>query len=211
MSTSDVVRAVGLALTAARDQLNEADSAAGDGDLGNTAVAIGETLIALAPELDALQPAAALRRIGLEIGSRAPSTFGTLVSMGLVGASRATADAPDAEPTTPELAAQLTRAVESSITTRGKAARGGKTLLDALGPAADALHAGSVDGLSIANAVAHAATAAEAGAHATRELEPTMGRQAWLSDRARGTVDAGALAVAIAFRAAAEALAKDAR
>ena len=130
--------------------------------------------------------------------------------MGLVGASRATADAPDAEPTTAELAAQLTRAVEASIATRGKAARGGKTLLDALGPAADALHTGRP------NPACRSPTRwpsprrrLEAGAQAARDLEPTMGRQAWLSDRARGTVDAGALAVAIAFRAAADALAED--
>ena len=37
-------------------------------------------------------------------------------------------------------------------------------------------------------------------------MEPTMGRQAWLADRARGKVDPGALAVAIAFTAAAHSL-----
>jgi hypothetical protein len=135
-----VVRAVAEVLIAARDQLNEADSKAGDGDLGITAVSIGEALLALAPELDGLEPAPALRRLGLEIGSRAPSTFGTLVSMGLVGASRTlAAEAPDAEATPAEAAARAVRAVENAITAKGKAARGGKTLLDALGPAADAL------------------------------------------------------------------------
>lgn len=206
MSAPDVVRAVGRALVAARDRLNEADSAAGDGDLGNTAVAIGETLIELAPEVDPADPAAALRRIGLEIGSRAPSTFGTLISMGLAGASRASAEAPDAEPTPAELGAQLARAVEASISRRGKAARGGKTLLDALGPAADALNEAAVAGSPLSVALANAARAAETGAEATRSLEPTMGRQAWLADRARGTPDPGALAVAIAVRAASEAL-----
>src|SRR4029079_5121128 len=93
-----VLTAVGEALRAAKDQLNEADSAAGDGDLGITADTIGRTLIDLAPELSDLGPAAAMRRLGTEIGSRAPSTFGTLLSMGLIGAARAEAglDAPDA-------------------------------------------------------------------------------------------------------------------
>jgi dihydroxyacetone kinase len=206
MSAPDVVRAVGHALVAARDRLNEADSAAGDGDLGNTAVAIGETLIDLASGVDAADPVATLRKVGLEIGSRAPSTFGTLVSLGLIGASRASAEAPDAEPTPTELGAELARAMEASISRRGKAARGGKTLLDALGPAADALHAAAVSGTPLGEALANAAAAAETGAEATRNLEPTMGRQAWLADRARGTTDPGAIAIAIAFRAASEAL-----
>lgn len=209
MSRSEIVRAVGEALIAAHGPLNEADSAAGDGDLGNTAVSIGEVLIALAPELDALEPAAALRRVGLDIGSRAPSTFGTLISMGLIGASRSATDAPDAEPTDTEAAARLARAVESAITTRGKGARGGKTLLDALGPAVDALTMAAAEGSSLADAVAEAARAARHGADSTKDLEPTMGRQAWLSDRARGTPDPGALAVTVAFEAAATALSGD--
>jgi hypothetical protein len=41
-------------------------------------------------------------------------------------------------------------------------------------------------------------------------MEPTMGRQAWLADRSRGTPDPGALAVATAFAAAARALGEEA-
>jgi dihydroxyacetone kinase len=207
MSASQILRAVGQALIASSDRLNEADSAAGDGDLGITAVSIGETLIGLSHEIDGLEPAVALRRIGLEIGSSAPSTFGTLISMGLIGASRAAGEAPDAEPTPTQLAADLARAVEASIAKRGKAERGGKTLLDALGPAADALGAAAAAGTALPEALGLAAAAAEAGADATRALEPSMGRQAWLADRARGTVDPGALAIAIALRAASEAAA----
>lgn len=207
MSTSSVVRAVGQALIEARDRLNEADSKAGDGDLGITAVAIGETLIGLAPELDGLEAAPALRRAGLEIGSRAPSTFGTLISMGLVGAARTlAAEAPDAEATPAEAAARAAAAVESAITGKGRAARGGKTLLDALGPAADALRTAAEAGVSLSEAVALASLAAQNGADATAGMEPTMGRQAWLADRSRGTLDPGALAVAIAFAAAARRL-----
>jgi dihydroxyacetone kinase len=211
VSTSSVVRAVGQALIDARDRLNEADSKAGDGDLGITAVTIGETLIALAPELDGLEAGPALRRVGLEIGAKAPSTFGTLISMGFVGASRTlAAEAPDAEATPAEAAARVAAAVEQAITARGKAARGGKTLLDALGPAADALQTAAEAGVSLAEAAALATLAALEGADDTAAMEPTMGRQAWLADRSRGTPDPGAVAVATAFAAAARALAEDA-
>src|SRR3954463_2003423 len=111
MTRSSVLRRVGEALIAARDELNTADSAAGDGDLGNTAATIGETLIALAPDVEGLDAVPALRRIGTEIGSRAPSTFGTLISIGLVGAARSLSEqAPDAEPTAAEEAARFARA-----------------------------------------------------------------------------------------------------
>jgi len=208
-SPAEVLAAVGEALRAAKDRLNEVDSAAGDGDLGITADAIGRTLIDLAPEVGGLAPAAALRRLGTEIGSRAPSTFGTLLSMGLIGAERAEAnlDAPDAEPTAAEAAARLTRAVETTITARGKASRGGKTLLDALGPAADALETAAEAGVTLAEGLALASLAAFEGAESTRDMEPTMGRQAWLAERARGAIDPGALAVAIALQAASAALA----
>jgi dihydroxyacetone kinase-like protein len=196
------LESIGRALVAARDRLNEADSAAGDGDLGITVEAIGQTLIELAAELAALAPESALRRFGLEIGGRAPSTFGTLLSMGLIGASRSAA-VPH-EPSV-ETAGRLVRAVETTISTRGKTQRGDKTLLDALGPAADALEAAATAGSRLPSALADAARAAAAGAEATRALEPTVGRQAWLADRARGSIDPGALAISIAAAAASEA------
>ena len=152
MSRVDVLHAVGRALIDARDQLNEADSAAGDGDLGITATTIGEVLLALGPDIDAAEPTAALRRLASRSASKAPSTFGTLVSLGLVGASRSLKDGPDAEATDAEMAARVAAAVEAAITTRGKAGRGGKTLLDALGPAADALQVAAEAGVSLAEA-----------------------------------------------------------
>src|SRR4051795_6691644 len=119
MTRSDVVRAIAAGLIAARDPLNEADSAAGDGDLGITASSIGDVLNALAPELDALEPAAALRKAGLEIGAKAPSTFGTLVSLGLVGASRNVGDL--AGVPAPTAVARIVRAIYEAIVARGRA------------------------------------------------------------------------------------------
>jgi len=202
-AASEALESIGRALIATRDRLNEADSAAGDGDLGITVEAIGRTLIELAPGLIGLTPEAALRQFGMEVGGRAPSTFGTLLSMGLIGASRSPA-VPD-EPAV-STTARLLRAVETTIATRGKTKRGDKTLLDALGPAADSVELAATNRASVASAVATAAVAAHDGAEATRALEPTVGRQAWLADRARGSVDPGALAIALAFAAANEAL-----
>ncbi len=205
MNETDFLRAVAAALVASQDRLNEADSAAGDGDLGITVATIGRVLDELAPGVAGVDPPVALRQLGLAIGARASSTFGTLISLGLIGAARGPAGPDDESPVA--AAARLGRAVETAISTRGKAARGAKTLLDALGPAVDAMEAVAARGGSLPEAVAEAARAASDGAEATRTMAPTIGRQAWLAGRAEGTVDPGAMAIALAFAAAADALA----
>jgi dihydroxyacetone kinase len=199
-----VLTAVGHDLLAGRDQLNELDGVAGDGDLGLTVGSIGRVLLDLAPELGTLDPAAALRTLGMAIGQQAPSTFGTLASMGLLGAARSVQGGDGA--TAVAAVARLVAAAGSAIATRGKAARGDKTLLDALGPAADSLASAVAAGDGLAEALAAAAAAAEQGAEATAAMEPRLGRQAWLADRARGHIDPGARAVAMMFASAARAV-----
>ena len=201
------LRGVGEELRNARETLNELDSAAGDGDLGLTASSIGQALIELAPEVRDMEPAAALRRLGMEVGQRAPSTFGTLVSIGFLAAARS---APSAkQESAVEAASRCAAAAEAGIALRGKVARGDKSMLDALGPAADALAAASADEASLAEALSAAAEAAEAGAEATAAMDPRVGRQAWLTDRARGQVDPGARAVALMLAAAARAVSSE--
>ena len=102
-----VLVAVGEALRAAKDQLNEADivrpATATSASLPTPS---GGRWSSSRRSWRRSGPAAAMRRLGMEIGSRAPSTFGTLLSMGLIGAARAEAglDAPDASPTPTEAA-----------------------------------------------------------------------------------------------------------
>lgn len=200
------IGAAGAALVAARDQLNTLDSAAGDGDLGITAGAIGIVLMELAPELAAMAPMDALRHAAMAIGEQAPSTFGTLVSLGLVSASRSLKDA-DVDSLTPtRFLAQAARAFMQGIETRGKAAPGDKTMLDAIGPAVETLERAADGGADIGSGLVDAARAAELGTEGTRELEARVGRQSWLAERSRGQLDAGAVAVTLVLRAAADAI-----
>jgi dihydroxyacetone kinase-like protein len=101
-------------------------------------------------------------------------------------------------------------AAERSIAERGKVAVGDRTMLDALAPAVAAYRAAIEHGESLPTAVRGAAEAAREGAVATASMTATVGRSAWLGERARGHEDAGARLVAMAFDAAARHVAGEA-
>jgi dihydroxyacetone kinase len=75
-------------------------------------------------------------------------------------------------------------------------------MLDALIPALDAWRAEESAGFDCA------VNAAERGARATAEMQPRQGRASYLSERALGIPDGGAVAVAIWLSAIAEGLSR---
>ena len=182
------------------DLLNTLDGLAGDGDLGVTAGHAAAALEAVAADAAAMQPGAALRRLGRAIASGAPSTGGTLIAFAFMAAGGA--DIPDAD-----VGARIIAALEGArgaIVEKGKVSVGDRTMLDALSPAVDAFRIALSEGGTIAEGASRAAEAAEAGAQATTGMEPTVGRAGWLADRARGNEDPGARLVALAVKAAAD-------
>jgi dihydroxyacetone kinase len=201
-SIGAVVVAVAGGLSDAREELNRLDGLAGDGDLGVTAGRAAEALLELAPTLEGLAAADAVKSIGMALVRRAPSTGGTLIAFALLAAARV--DAREAEPV-PALAGRMIEAARNEISVRGKVAPGDRTMLDALAPAVVAFRAAADRGASVAACLAVAAEAAEAGARATVHMEATTGRAGWLADRARGHEDAGARLIAVVFAAAASA------
>jgi dihydroxyacetone kinase-like protein len=88
---------------------------------------------------------------------------------------------------------------------RGRAELGGKTMLDALAPAVDAIRE-SDQGAGLASAFERAAAAAEAGALATRDMPGKYGRAKYFKEKAVGFQDAGATTVSIIFRQIADSL-----
>ena len=96
-------------------------------------------------------------------------------------------------------AAILIAAMAEGIATRGKAAPGDKTMLDAWVPAADAARAASP--APFTRVLQSAAAAAESGAQATKGLQAKMGRAARLGERSIGHVDPGAMSTAILLQA----------
>jgi dihydroxyacetone kinase-like protein len=149
-----------------------------------------------------LPPHQQLARLGMMFNSSAASTFGALVATAAMRAGKAAQNAGD-EWDLAALAA-MARAAEQGVSERGKAVRGQKTLLDALGPAVDALEEASERGATLAEAAQEAARAAEEGAEATSPLQAQIGRAGWLQERTVGIRDPGAHVVALAARAVAQ-------
>ena len=198
-SISDVVVAVAVGLTEAREVLNRLDGVAGDGDLGLTAGRAAEALVEIAPSLAGLTGAEALTSVGMTLARRAPSTGGTLVAFACLAAARV--EAPGGPSVTTRIAGWLD-AARDEIARRGKVAPGDRTMLDALAPAAATFRDAAERGADFWECLAQAAAAADAGATATSGMEATTGRAAWLAERARGQEDAGARMIALVLRAA---------
>ncbi|HEY7736337.1 MAG TPA: DAK2 domain-containing protein [Candidatus Limnocylindrales bacterium] len=195
----ELVRAIATDLLERRDELNRLDGVAGDGDLGLTVSTAARALLDLAPSLEGMPEADALRRCGTEIARRAPSTGGTLVAFALIAAAKARVD-PDGSPVA--RSGVYLAAAADFLAERGQVAPGDRTMLDALRPAAEAVRQAADAGDGVAAAARLAAQAADEGARATASMPARVGRAGWLADRAAGHEDAGARLVALAFRAA---------
>ena len=94
--------------------------------------------------------------------------------------------------------AEFLKAGTEGVMSRGGAKPGDKTMVDALQPAQEAAHLSSDKPL--AEALADAAQAAEAGREASKDMIATMGRAKTLGDASIGHPDAGACSVAIILR-----------
>lgn len=97
----------------------------------------------------------------------------------------------------------------NGVQMRGKAEAGDKTMLDALLPALQALKQKSLDGASLADAIAACAEAARQGMEATIPLVARKGRASYLGERSAGHQDPGATSSFLILKAAADSWIKD--
>ena len=174
-------------------RLCEMDANMGDGDLGLTMKrgfgALPELLTNQDQEIDIGK---CLAKAGMKMSSVAPSTMGTLMSSGIMeGGKRLTGCV---EIGAGELAKFL-EGYAAGIAKRGKCQRGDRTVLDAIGPAADAaLEEASREGATLASVIGAAVRGADEGVASTREMVPKFGKAAVLAARAAGVEDQGAVA-----------------
>jgi ATP-dependent dihydroxyacetone kinase len=196
-----VVENVAAKLLAAEPMLTDLDARAGDGDLG-ASMARGADAIRHLPPSSYATPAQLLLAMASAIRRAIGGSSGPFYATGLV---RAAATLRGMEmPTEADWQKALAAAIDA-ISELGGAKRGDRTMLDALIPALEAWGTRLVEGL------AEAARAAEEGANATADMHPRLGRASYLSERALGVPDGGAVAVSIWLSAISEALHMDNR
>jgi dihydroxyacetone kinase-like protein len=186
-----------------REHLTELDSAIGDADHGSN---MDRGLAAAVAAVEQAAPATAgalLKKVGTTLVSTVGGASGPLYGTFFLRMGVALGDGDDVGPA--ELASGL-RAGLDGVAARGKAERGDKTMLDALGPAVDALEAALADGRGLGEALGAARSAAEQGRDATIPLPARKGRASYLGERSIGHQDPGATSVELMVAAAVTAL-----
>ncbi len=185
-------------LEGSADELNRLDAAVGDGDLGVTMTLGCRAVRKLMPELTGQDIGTIITKSGMAFNGAAPSTMGALLA---IGAMRAGREAKGAQQIDLAMLAKMTRAAELGIKEKGQAERGDKTMLDALGPSADALEVATTEGSGLRDAVEAATAAAKAGVEATIPLKAKSGRAAWITERTAGQPDPGATVIQFIWEA----------
>lgn len=179
------------AVTEHRRLLTRLDAAIGDADHGEN---LYRGTQAALDRLDGDTPAAVLKGVSMALISKVGGAAGPLYGTGFLRASKAV-DGKD-ELDASDLVAALDAAFEG-VKQRGKSDRGQKTMLDALGPALDALREAVDEGVDVDQALRRAAQAADRGKRETVPVQAQRGRASYMGERSIGHQDPGATSTAI--------------
>jgi dihydroxyacetone kinase-like protein len=185
------VQRFAAAITEHRRLLTKLDSPIGDADHGEN---MYRGMHAAVERLDGDTPAALLKAVSMALISKVGGAAGPLYGTGFLRASKAI-EGKDALEST-DVVAALDAAYEG-VRQRGKSDRGQKTMLDALGPALDALRAAVDTGSDLSEALRRAAEAADQGKRDTVPIQAQRGRASYLGPRSIGHQDPGATSTAI--------------
>jgi dihydroxyacetone kinase phosphoprotein-dependent L subunit len=181
------------------------DAVVGDGDFGYSMARGFELVLSGWDGFDRTDIGTFLKKIAVVITSRIGGTSGPIWGTAFLRAG-ATAGAVTTLDGAQVVA--MLRAAIAGIKARGKSDLGDKTLLDALEPAVDVIEEQVKAGQPTAAVLRAAAGTARERAEATRQMIAKRGRAAYTGERSIGTLDAGAIAVAVMFEALAEDWAK---
>jgi len=172
----------------------ELDAVVGDGDFGYSLARGFEKVLEGWDDVDRSDIGTFLKKIGMTVTSRIGGTSGPIWGTGFLKAG-ITAGATQ-ELTGDEVVAML-RAATDGIKARGQSDVGDKTLLDALVPMTDRIEHELASGATTQAVYAAAATTAREAAEATSSMVAKRGRASYTGERSKGSVDAGAMGVAV--------------
>jgi dihydroxyacetone kinase-like protein len=192
--TELVVRTIADTALENEKYFGDLDSVVGDGDFGYSLARGFEKLVEGWDDIDRSDAGTFLKKCGMVIASRIGGTSGPLWGTAFLRAGAAAGSA--GELSGAQVVAMLRAAIEG-IKARGQSDVGDKTLLDALVPMTDRLESELTSGAGTEAAVRAAADTAREAALATADMVAKRGRAAYTGERSRGSVDAGATAVAV--------------
>ena len=200
-----VVRTIATVAVENEKYFGDLDAVVGDGDFGYSMARGFELVLTGWDGFDRTDIGTFLKKVAIMITSRIGGTSGPIWGTAFL---RAGAKAGTAQELTADQVIEMLRASVEGIKARGKSDVGDKTLLDALVPAVDALEEQVRSGEPATAALKAAALVAREQAEATRGMLAKRGRAAYTGERSIGTLDAGAVAVAVMFEALADEWAK---
>ena len=182
--------------------LTRLDAVLGDGDHGDnlsTGFRAVEELLAELPT--DTRPGDLLRAVGHRLVATVGGASGPLFGTAFIEAGFRAGDAATLRPA---LVAEMLVAAAAGLARRGRCAIGDKTILDTLGPAAEAFAATIAAGGSGPAAQRAALEAGRAGMQSTRPLIARRGLALRLGERSIGHLDPGAVSCFILLLAMAE-------
>jgi dihydroxyacetone kinase-like protein len=201
-----VVRTMAQTAVDNEKYFGDLDAVVGDGDFGYSMARGFEIVLADFDSFDRADIGTFLKKVAVVITSRIGGTSGPIWGTAFLRAGAAAVG--KTELTAEDVIAMLRAAIDG-IKQRGSSDLGDKTLLDALQPAVDTLEEALGRGEDAGAALAAAAVTARERAEATNDMIAKRGRAAYTGERSIGTLDAGAVAVAVMFEALTTAWAED--
>lgn len=193
-----VVRVIADTVIENEQYFSELDGVVGDGDFGYSVARGFEKVLAEWDNMDHSLPGNFLKNVASAIVGAVGGVSGTIWGTAFLRAGMTLGD--KTEISQEDVIAMFRSAIEG-IKKRGKSDLGDKTLLDALVPAVDTLEQAFNEGKSASDALDEAAAVARQSAEATRPMLAKRGRAAYTGERSIGTLDAGAVAMAVLFEA----------
>lgn len=194
--TQLVVRTIAQTAVDNEKYFGDLDAVVGDGDFGYSLARGFEKLLLDWDTLKHDTIGTFLKQVSIIITSRIGGTSGPIWGTAFLRAATTIGDKQELGKA--DVIVMLRAAIEG-IKKRGQTDLGDKTLLDSLIPAVDQLEQAFNSATDVPTALNQAAQVARERADATRELVAKRGRASYSGERSVGTLDAGAVAVAVMF------------
>jgi dihydroxyacetone kinase phosphoprotein-dependent L subunit len=196
-----VVRTIAQVSVDNEKYFGDLDAVVGDGDFGYSMARGFEIVLQDWESFDRADIGTFIKKIAVVITSRIGGTSGPLWGTALLRAATTAGPATSLEPA--QIVSMLRAAIEG-IKARGRSDVGDKTLLDALVPAVDVIEQQIAEQAGAAATLRAAASTAREQAEATRSMQAMRGRASYTGERSIGSLDAGAVAIAVIFEALAD-------